>query len=204
MSLWSFPTPLLLASGSMARRVMLEESGLPIEVLPANINERAVDEALRSAGAVPATIALTLARAKAASVSAQNPGRLVLGADQLLDCSGKIYDKAKDRAEAEKKLADLAGRIHRLTSAAAVLCNGEPLFETVSEARLTMRPLDSAAIGLYADEAGAALTACAGCYEIEGRGAHLFSRVEGDHFTIRGLPLLELLAGLRAKGWIRL
>ena len=204
MSLWSFPTPLLLASGSMARRVMLEEAGLPVEVLPATIDERAVDADLRATGAPPATIALALARAKAASVSKENPDRLVLGADQVLDCNGVIFDKAKDRDEAEQKLAALAGRIHRLTSAAALLYKGETLFEIVSEARLTMRPLDLAAIALYADEAGAALTACAGCYEIEARGAHLFSRVEGDHFPIRGLPLLELLAGLRAKGWIGL
>lgn len=204
MSLWSFPTPLLLASGSMARRVMLEEAGLPVEVLPATIDERAVDADLRAAGAPPATIALALARAKAASVSKENPDRLVLGADQVLDCNGVIFDKAKNRDEAEQKLAALAGRIHRLTSAAALLYKGETLFEIVSEARLTMRPLDLPAIALYADEAGAALTACAGCYEIEGRGAHLFSRIEGDHFTIRGLPLLELLAGLRAKGWIGL
>lgn len=204
MSLWSFPTPLLLASSSQARRVMLEEAGLPIEVLPATIDERAVDKPLRAAGAEPSVIALALARAKAVSVSTQNPGRLVLGADQLLDCDGTIFDKAKDRAEAEMNLAALAGRTHRLTSATALLCDGESLFETVSEAHLTMRPLDSAAIALYADEAGTALTACAGCYEIEGRGAHLFSRVEGDHFTIRGLPLLDLLAGLRAKGWVTL
>ena len=91
-----------------------------------------------------------------------------------------------------------------MTSAAVLVRDGHTVFESVSEASLTMRPLDSVAIALYADQACAALTACAGCYEIEGRGAHLFNRIEGDHFTIRGLPLLDVLAGLRAEGWIRL
>ena len=204
MSLWSFPSPLLLASASTARRAMLTDAGIPVDIEPARINERAVDQSLRAAGAPPGKIALALARAKAAAVSAHHPGRLVLGADQLLDCDGTIFDKARDRSEAEQKLAALAGKTHRLTSAAALVRDGHTVFESVSEAYLTMRPLDSVAIALYADEAGAALTASAGCYEIEGRGAHLFSRVEGDHFTIRGLPLLDVLAGFRAEGWIRL
>lgn len=204
MSLWSFPSPLLLASASAARRAMLIDAGIPVDIEPARIDERAVDQSLRAAGAPPGEIALALARAKAAAVSAHHPGRLVLGADQLLDCDGTIFDKARDRPEAEQKLAALAGKTHRLTSAAAFVRDGHTVFESVSEAYLTMRPLDSVAIALYADEAGAALTACAGCYEIERRGAHLFSRVEGDHFTIRGLPLLDVLAGFRAEGWIRL
>lgn len=204
MSLWSYETPLILASGSTARRAMLMDAGLPVEVIPASIDERAIDAALREAGEPPATIARALARAKASDVSAAHPGRLVLGADQLLDYEGDIFDKARNRAEAEAKLAALAGRTHRLTSAAALVCNEQTIAACASEAHLTMRPLDSRGIALYADKAGSALTSCAGCYEIEGLGAHLFTRIEGDHFTIRGLPLLDVLATLRAKGWIRL
>ena len=202
MSVWIFATPLLLASGSATRRVMLEEVGLPIEVCVAPIDERAIDAPLRAAKASPADMAAALARAKAETVSRLHRGRLVLGADQVLDCEGVVFDKAVDRASAEQHLAHFAGRTHRLTSAAALVRDGDVVFETHSEAHLTMRPLDSAAIAAYADAAGPVLTRSVGAYEIEGLGAHLFTRIEGDHFTIRGLPLLDILAGLRTKGFL--
>lgn len=204
MNLWTYNTPLILASGSATRRLMLEEACLPVEVIPAQIDERAIDQPLREQGAAPSTCALALAHAKARAVSSRHPGRIVLGADQILDCDGLMLDKVPDRAAAERQLAFLSGKTHRLTSAAALLCDGAVMFDAVTEAHLTMRALDRAAIALYADQAGRALTASVGCYEIEGLGAHLFDRVEGDHFTVRGLPLLPMLAGFRAKGWIRL
>ena len=203
-TLWTAAAPLLLASGSATRRAMLTACGIPIDVEPAKIDERAIDAPLRQQAASPRDIALALARAKALDVAARHPGRIVLGADQVLDCGGAIFDKAAGRAEAEAHLARLAGRTHRLTSAAALVRDGAVLFEAASEARLTMRPLDSGAIAHYAERAGAVLTSSVGAYEIEGLGAHLFAHVEGDHFTIRGLPLFDLLAGLRAQGWIAL
>lgn len=201
---WTFAAPLILASGSATRRTMLEDAGIAVEVRTADIDERAIDAPLREKNAPPREIALALAREKALAVSRDCPGRLVLGADQILDCEGRIFDKAPDRDAALRKLAMLQGLTHILTSAAAIALDRAILFETASEARLTMRPLDSDALALYAHRADLVLTRSVGCYEIEGLGAHLFSRVEGDHFTIRGLPLLELLAGFRAKGWIAL
>lgn len=204
MNIWIPSQPLLLASASATRRAMLADAGLPVDVAVAAIDERAIDGPLRKNGAAPRDMALALAQAKAMAVSAQHPDRIVLGADQILDCDGAILDKAPDHAAAQMHLARLAGRTHRLTSAAVAVRNGAVLCDAVSEARLTMRPLDSAAIARYADEAGAVLTRSVGAYEIEGLGAHLFARVEGDHFTVRGLPLLGLLAAFRAQGWIAL
>ena len=203
-TVWTQSAPLILASGSVTRRVMLEEARLPIEIVPAHIDERAIDQPLREKAAPPSVCALALANAKARAVSERHPGRIVLGADQILDCDGIMLDKVPDRAAAERQLAFLSGKTHRLTSAAAIIRDGVALFEAVSEAWLTMRALDSRAIALYGDHAGRALTASVGCYEIEGLGAHLFDRVDGDHFTVRGLPLLQLLAGFRRQGWIGL
>lgn len=200
MTVWTFATPLVLASASGTRRLMLEEAGLPVEIHVAPIDERAIDAPLRAAGAAPSKIATALARAKAQAVSRLHPGRLVLGADQVLDCDGVIFDKAATRAAAEEHLTLWAGRTHRLTSAAAVVKDGTVQFEVHSEAHLTMRALDSKAIAAYAERAGPVLTRSVGAYEIEGLGAHLFKRIEGDHFTIRGLPLLDVLEGLRAEG----
>lgn len=202
MSIWRNDTPLILASGSATRRLMLEEIGLPIDVHVASVDERAIDAPLRAKGAAPSTITTALARAKAQAVSRLHPGRLVLGADQILDCDGVIFDKAPDREAALSHLAHFAGRAHRLTSAAALVRDGDVVFETHSEAHLIMRPLDSTAIAAYADVAGPVLTRSVGAYEIEGLGAYLFARIVGDHFTIRGLPLLDLLAGLRQNGFL--
>jgi septum formation protein len=202
MTLWTPSSPLILASASATRRSMLSDAGIPVDVIPAAIDERSIDAALRAIDAPPHDIATALARAKAQSISAIHPGRIVLGADQVLDCAGQIYDKAASRAGAEEHLLDFQDRTHRLTSAASIVVDGAILFETYSAAHLTMRRLDSRAISHYAALAGPVLTRSVGAYEIEGLGAHLFSRIEGDHFTIRGLPLLELLAGMRAEGWL--
>lgn len=204
MTLWTIPAPLLLASGSATRHAMLTDAGIPVEVCPAAIDERTVDAPLRAEHAPPRAIALALARAKALAVSALHPGRIVLGADQILDCDGTLFDKAPDPIAGAAHLARLAGRCHRLTSAAAVVKDGAVVFDTASEAHLTMRALDSAAIALYAEQAGPVLTRSVGAYEIEGLGANLFARIDGDHFTIRGLPLLDVLAGFRAQGWMAL
>lgn len=204
MTLWTYPTQLILASASATRRLMLEEVGIPVDVKIASIDERAVDGPLRAQLAAPDQIALALSEAKAQSVSRLHPDRLVLGADQILDCDQHVIDKAKNRVAAEEKLAFLAGRRHRLTSAASLVLNGELIFSCVSEAYLSLRPLDQEMIRLYADHAGPALTQSVGAYEIEGLGALLLSEIQGDHFTIRGLPLLALLSGFRQQGWLAL
>ena len=202
MTLWTPPLPLILASASAARRAMLAEAGLPVDAMAATVDERAIDAPLRAAGAPPQAIAAALARAKARAVSALHPGRIVLGADQVFDCAGRIFDKARDRAEAEAHLAEWQGRSHRLTSAACVAVDGVIVIEVADEAHLTLRPLSPAAIAAYVASAGPALTRSVGAYEIEGLGAHLFARIEGDHFTIRGLPLFALLGAFRAEGWL--
>lgn len=204
MTIWLYPSPLILASASLTRRAMLHDIGIPLDVVKADLDERALDEGLRAQSAPPHAIACALAEAKAKDISRHHQGRLVLGADQILDCDERIIDKANNRAEAEEKLAFLSGRTHRLTSAAALICDDRVILSVVSEAYLTMRPLSSASIKIYADAAGDALTQSVGAYEIERLGALLFAKIEGDHFTIRGLPLLALVAGFRQQGWLAL
>ena len=194
---WCPTEPLILASGSRTRRDLLAGAGLPIKAVPAAIDERAVEA---EAGALPpASLALHLARAKARAVAARHPGRVVLGADQVLECDGAVLHKPADRAAAAGHLARLQDRTHALHSAVALVHGtGEDGF--VETARLTMRPLDDAAIDAYLELAGPAVTTSVGAYQLEALGIHLFARIEGDHSTILGLPLLPLLARLRAMG----
>jgi septum formation protein len=194
--LWCAEFPLVLASGSAARRALLAAAGLPFEAVPADVDERAVEASLP--GAAPDELALALASAKAAAVSAQRPQALVVGADQVLSCDGRVFHKSATREEAARTLAALAGRTHRLTSAFAVRRAGELVAAGTQAAEMTMRPLDEAALALYLDAAGPAVLDSVGVYQWESLGAHLFERVEGDHSTILGLPMLKLLAALRA------
>lgn len=195
--LWLAPAPLLLASASATRRDLLTGAGLPVETAPARIDERALEA--EGGEIVPADLARRLARAKAEEVAARHPGRVVIGADQVLECEGRIFHKPADLAAAHAHLARLQGRTHQLHSAVAILRDGraEDFVETV---RLTMRPLDAEAIDAYLRLAGVAVTTSVGAYQLEGLGIHLFERVEGDHSTILGLPLTPLLARLRGMG----
>lgn len=196
-ALWLAPEPLLLASASATRRDLLTGAGLPVETAPARIDERALEA--EGGALAPAELARRLARAKAAEVAGRHPGRIVVGADQVLECEGQIFHKPADRAAAQAHLARLQGRTHALHSAVAILHGGDG--ETfVETARLTMRPLDAGAIDAYLRLAGAAVTTSVGAYQLEGLGIHLFARVEGDHATILGLPLTPLLARLRGMG----
>ncbi|MEH3118376.1 MAG: Maf family protein [Methylorubrum populi] len=196
-TLWLAPEPLLLASASATRRDLLASAGLPVETAPARIDERALEAG--SGGLTPPELALRLARAKAEAVAARHPGRVVIGADQVLACEGRVFHKPADSEAARTHLAGLQGRTHRLHSAVAILRGG--IAETfVESARLTMRPLDAAAIGAYLRLAGAAVTGSVGAYQLEGLGIHLFERIEGDHSAILGLPLTPLLARLRGMG----
>jgi len=198
MGLWLAAVPVVLASGSVVRRKLLEAAGIPVEVRPASLDERAV-EAMAPRDD-PSAVAALLARAKALRVAKDLPGRLVVGADQTLALGNRRFDKPADRAAARAQLQALAGRTHELHAAVAVVRGQEVLFEHVDVARLTTRPLSDAVLDRYLDAAGAALTASVGGYQVEALGVHLFERIEGDHFTILGLPLLPLLAYLRTEG----
>jgi septum formation protein len=143
-----------------------------------------------------------LARAKAVAVSALLPGRIVLGADQTLSLNLRRFSKPADRHAAHDQLRMLAGKTHTLHSAVALVRDGREVFAHIEEARLTMRPLSDAFIARYLDSAGHSVTASVGAYQVEGLGIHLFERIEGDHFTVLGLPLLPLLRTLRAEGWL--
>lgn len=197
MTLWCGKHPLLLASQSRARQALLANAGIGFEAIAADIDERAVQDA--SGLSAPGDIAALLAREKALSVSSRQPGKFVVGADQTLALGFRLFSKPADRAEAKEQLRDLAGHSHHLHSAVAVARDDKILFEAAAIARMTMRPLGEAELDAYLDEAGEAVTSSVGAYQLEGLGVHLFERIEGDHFTILGLPLLQLLAFLRSE-----
>jgi septum formation protein len=197
MMLWRGKYPLILASQSRARQALLANAGIAFEAVPAGIDERAVQRA--SGLAAPDDIARLLAREKAVFVSSQRPGRFIVGADQTLALGTRLFSKPAGRVQAAEQLSLLAGRSHELHSAVAVARYGRVLFEAASVARMTMRRLGGSEIDAYLDQAGEAVTTSVGAYQLEGLGVHLFERIEGDHFTILGLPLLQLLAFLRSE-----
>lgn len=200
VSLWREPLPLVLASGSTARREMLAAAGLPLLVDPANVDERSIEARLEARGAGRAEVALALAQAKARIVSRRQTDKWVLGADQTLECEGRGFNKPSSRAELAGQLRALAGRSHVLLSAASLWRGGAEQFHATQTARLTMRPLSDEFIERYVAAGGAALLSSVGGYQLEALGPHLFSAIEGDHFRILGLPLLPLLEFLRGQG----
>ena len=197
MDLWRGKTPLILASQSGARKMLLANAGLEFETETADIDERGIQAASKLSN--PREIGLLLAREKAKAVSANRPGSYVIGADQTLALGDRLFNKPAGRAQALAQLHDLAGSTHELNSAVAVAHDGKIVFEDVSIARMTMRPMSEAELSAYLDAAGDAVTTSVGAYQLEGLGIHLFERIEGDHFTILGLPLLPLLAFLRRE-----
>jgi len=198
MTLWSGDKPLVLASRSPARQQLLRNAGIDFQAAPADLDERAIQD---QAGVTkPGLVAVLLANSKAAHVAKQFPGHLVLGADQTLALDDSLFAKPAGRAEAGQQLKRLSGRTHELHSALALVRDGDLVWETVTSARLTMRTLSDAAIANYLDAAGDKVTTSVGAYQIEGLGIHLFERIDGDHFTILGLPLLPLLDFLRRQG----
>jgi len=197
MTFWRAQLPLILASKSRARHTLLANSGIDFEAVIAEIDERAVQQA--SGISAPREIAALLAREKAISVSLRKPGQYVIGADQTLALGTRLFSKPAGRAQAAEQLRALAGNSHELHSAVAVARDGKILFSDVSAARMTMRQLTGAQIRAYLDQAGEVVTSSVGAYQLEGLGVHLFERIEGDHFTILGLPLLQLLAFLRSE-----
>jgi septum formation protein len=197
MTLWRGTHPLILASQSRTRHALLANAGISLEAVPADIDERELQQ--NSGLSAPGEIAALLARRKAVSVSLQQPGRFVVGADQTLARGARLFAKPAGRAQAAEQLRALAGGSHELHSAVAVVHDGKILFEAVNIARMTMRQLGEREIDAYLDAAGEAVTTSVGAYQLEGLGVHLFERIEGDHFTILGLPLLPLLAFLRSE-----
>lgn len=202
MAVWRERKPLILASQSQVRQTLLANAGLSFEAKPAAIDERTIQQS--SGLTVASEIAARLAYEKALYVSFRWPGRYVVGADQTLECDGRLFNKPVGRAGAVEHLRALSGRTHTLHSGVAIVRDGSPLFEDVSVARMTMRELSEDTIEAYRDAVGDAVTASVGAYQLEGLGVHLFSRIEGDHFTILGLPLLPLLAFLRGQGLLSL
>jgi septum formation protein len=198
MALWLADQPLVLASKSASRRALLEGAGIPIEIVVADIDERGIEAKASLAG--PGEVAALLAREKAMAVSAQRPGRLVLGADQTLALGERRFSKPVDRAAAREQLKVLRGHTHALHSAVAIVRDGKPVFEDCAVARLTMRAFSDGFLDSYLDTAGNAVTASVGAYQVESIGVQLFERIEGDHSTILGLPLLPVLGALRREG----
>jgi septum formation protein len=202
MTLWRGANPLILASQSQARKMLLGNAGLPFETLPADIDERALQQ--DSKLSAPGKIAGLLACEKARWVSARKAGHYVIGADQTLALGNRLFNKPDGRLSAAEQLQTLSGQTHDLHSAIAVVRDGKLVFETVAVARMSMRPLSGDDIRTYLDEAGEAVTTSVGAYQLEGLGVHLFERIEGDHFTVLGLPLLPLLAFFRRERLIGL
>ena len=193
---------IILASGSPFRKAMLLNAGLDIDAVPADVDERALEAPLQDSGVSPEDVALVLAEAKATEVSERRPGALVLGCDQTLSLGDEVFHKPADMEGARRHLLALSGKTHQLNSAAVLARDGAVLWRHVGVASLTMRKLDPAFIGRHLARVGAKAFSSVGAYQIEGEGIQLFEKIEGDYFTIVGLPLLPVLKELRALGAI--
>ncbi|WP_256753284.1 Maf-like protein [Mesorhizobium sp. Mes31] len=193
---------IILASGSPFRKAMLVNAGVDVEAVPAEVDERALEAPLQGSGVSPEDVALVLAEAKATEVSARKPGALVLGCDQTLSLGDEVFHKPADMEGARRHLLALSGKTHQLNSAAVLVRDGAVLWRNVGIASLTMRKLDPAFIGRHLARVGSKALSSVGAYQVEGEGIQLFDKIEGDHFTIVGLPLLPLLAELRTLGAI--
>jgi septum formation protein len=187
---------LVLASKSAARRAVLEGAGVPFEVAVAGVDEDAVKAGLLAEGATPREVADALAELKAIKVSRGRP-EFVVGADQTLEFEGQLYDKAETVDAARERLKVLRGKPHRLHSAVVVAKEGAPIWRELATATLTMRDFSDDFLEAYLAQEGEAALGSVGCYRLEGPGAQLFSKIEGDYFAILGLPLLGLLDLLR-------
>ena len=188
---------LILASTSSARRALLQAAGLAFDVIPARIDEGAIKSAARAEGASPEDVAILLAELKAARVALQRPEALVIGADQILVCDDKWFDKPTTLSAARAQLEQLRARAHTLVTAVVCQRRESRLWHHVASPRLTMREFSDDFLDAYLAIEGAAITSSVGGYRLEGPGIHLFDRIEGEHSAILGLPLLPLLAFLR-------
>jgi septum formation protein len=191
------PENIVLASSSPFRKTLLANAGVSFAAVKPDIDERAAEAPLKESGVTPEDVALVLATAKAAEVSQRNPQALVIGSDQTLSLGDQVFHKPADMEGARRHLLGLSGKVHQLNSAVVLVREGETLWSHVAVARLTMRALEPAFIGRYLARVGDKALSSVGAYQIEGEGIQLFDKIEGDYFTIVGLPLLPLLAALR-------
>lgn len=196
-------TELILASSSAARQRLLRAAGVPFSVDPAAVDETTVLQSLTAERASGRDAADLLAELKALQVSNRRPGAFVVGADQVLSCGGELFEKPMQRAAARAQLLKLRGQAHVLSSGVCVARDGGVVWREVREARMTMRPFSEAFLDAYLVEAGEDILRSVGAYHVEGLGIQLFSRIDGDSFTIQGLPLLPLLDFLRTHGMVR-
>jgi len=192
-------TPVTLASKSSARQAILNNAGVTFDAVVAGVDEDAAKAGLLSEGASPREVADALAAMKAVKVSTRRPG-LVIGADQTLDFGGRLIDKVESLDEARALLLELRGKSHKLHSAVVVARDGQPIWRVVDSAKLSVRPFSDAWLDAYLASRGEALLHCVGCYELESEGVQLFDAVDGDYFTVLGLPLIGLLDFLRLHG----
>jgi septum formation protein len=194
------PPPLILASASPSRRQLLVNVGLSFEIEPSGVDEDEVTRSLLGERASPQDIATVLAEMKAVRVSQRHPAAFVIGADSTLACDGRLFDKPATLAAARRQLLALGGRMHELCSSVVVARAGARIWQAGERGHLTMRPLSERFVDAYLARAGEAVCASVGAYQLEGLGAHLFSKIDGDYFTILGLPLLPLLSFLAEHG----
>lgn len=191
---------IILASGSEIRATLLRNAGVPFQVSVPRIDEDALKSALLAEGATPRDVADTLAEMKAQKVATRNPGALVIGCDQVLEVGGTLLSKPESPAEAMVQLSSLQGKTHRLLSAVVIYQDGSPLWRHVGTVRLTMHDRSQAWLSDYVDRNWHSIQSAVGAYKLEEEGVRLFSRIEGDYFTVLGLPLLELLSYLSLRG----
>jgi len=192
-------TPVTLASKSSARQAILNNAGVIFDAVVAGVDEDAAKAGLLAEGATPREVADALAAMKAVKVSTRRPG-LVIGADQTLDFAGRLIDKVESLDEARALLLELRGKTHKLHSAVVVARDGQPIWRVVDSAKLSVRPFSEAWLDAYLARRGEAILHCVGCYELESEGVQLFDAVDGDYFTVLGLPLIGLLDFLRLHG----
>ena len=190
---------LVLASKSPFRSALLKNAGIAFSTASADIDERAVEAPLYETGATPEEVAQVLAEAKALDVSEKSPDAVVIGCDQTLSLGDEIFHKPADMEAARRQLLKFSGKTHQLNSAVVLVKDGKTLWRHVSIARMTMRDLDPGFVGLYLGRVGDTALSSVGAYQVEGPGIQLFEKIEGDYFTIVGLPLLPLLAELRKE-----
>lgn len=193
------PPPLILASRSQGRAALLADAGVSFEVLPVAVDEATIRDSMLREEAPARDIADALAETKARRAASRRPDAVVLGADQVLVCEGRLFDKPRNLDEAADHLRLLRGRSHQLLSAAVIYEEGRPVWRHIGSVRLTMRAFSDDWLAGYLASEGEVLRDMVGAYRLEGLGAQLFSRIDGDYFSVLGLPLLEVLAFLRSR-----